>query len=155
MRIMHIMLVIMNDNNDNNNNTPGLHNEIPAQNIFARVWVAQESLFLQVVAKIFQGLGPKRRESSNGDQSPVKDKRASSSSSSSSSSSNQRSNTTSSHCCYHSSPCTRVYRKESASSQHEGYERQESLQTIADRYFNVEVRIRNSLQIRLCVACSV
>ena len=50
------------------NDTPGLHNEIPAQKIFARGWVAQKSLFSQVVAKIFQGLGPKRRESSNGDR---------------------------------------------------------------------------------------
>ena len=39
-----------NHNNDNNNNhnilTPGLHNKIPAHKIFARVWVAQESIVL-------------------------------------------------------------------------------------------------------------
>ena len=50
------------------NGTPGLHNQISAQKIFARGWVAQEPICSQVVAKIFQGLGPKRRESSNGDQ---------------------------------------------------------------------------------------
>ena len=44
--------------------TPGLHNKIPALKIFARGWVAQES----INAKIFQGLGPKRRESCNGDR---------------------------------------------------------------------------------------
>ena len=27
-------------------NTPGLHNKIPAHNIFARVWVAQKSFFV-------------------------------------------------------------------------------------------------------------
>ena len=43
--------------------TPGLHNKIPAQKIFARVWVAQEPIFYIINAKIFQGLGPKRRES--------------------------------------------------------------------------------------------
>ena len=43
--------------------TPGLHNKIPALKTFARGWVAQESN-----AKIFQGLGPKRRESCNGDR---------------------------------------------------------------------------------------
>ena len=43
--------------------TPSLHNKIPAYNIFARGWVAQKSFCSQVVAKIFQGLGPKRRES--------------------------------------------------------------------------------------------
>ena len=48
--------------------TPGLHNKIPAYKIFARGCVAQKSFFLQVVAKIFQGLGPKRRESCNGDR---------------------------------------------------------------------------------------
>ena len=48
--------------------TPGLHNKIPAYNIFARGWVAQEPFFSSVVAKNFQGLGPKRRESSNGDR---------------------------------------------------------------------------------------
>ena len=48
--------------------TPGLHNKIPAHKIFARVWVAQKSLFSLVAAKIFQGLGPKRRESCNGDR---------------------------------------------------------------------------------------
>ena len=48
-------------------NTPGLHNKIPAHKIFARVWVAQESIFYTINAKIFQGLGPKRRESCNGD----------------------------------------------------------------------------------------
>ena len=48
--------------------TPGLHNKIPAYNIFVRGWVAQKSFVSQVVAKIFQGLGPKRRESSNGDR---------------------------------------------------------------------------------------
>ena len=47
--------------------TPGLHNKIPAHKIFARVWVAQESFVSQVVAKIFQGLRPKRRKYSNGD----------------------------------------------------------------------------------------
>ena len=45
---------------------PGLHNKIPALKIFARGWVAQESMFYTINAKIFQGLGPKRRESSNG-----------------------------------------------------------------------------------------
>ena len=36
------------DINDNNGTTttPGLHNKIPAQKIFARGWVAQESIFL-------------------------------------------------------------------------------------------------------------
>ena len=48
--------------------TPSLHNKIPAQKIFARGWVAQKSFCSQVVAKIFQGLGPKRRESFNGDR---------------------------------------------------------------------------------------
>ena len=48
--------------------TPGLHNKIPAQKIFARGWVAQRSLFSLVAAKIFQGLGPKRRESCKGDR---------------------------------------------------------------------------------------
>ena len=49
--------------------TPGLHNKIPAHKIFARVWVAQKFLFCSLVAaKIFQGLGPKRRESCNGDR---------------------------------------------------------------------------------------
>ena len=48
--------------------TPGLHNKIPAHKIFARVWVAQESFLSYVAAKIFQGLGPKRRESCNGDR---------------------------------------------------------------------------------------
>ena len=47
--------------------TPGLHNKIPPRKIFARVWVAQEPFFSKVAAKIFQGLGPKRRESCNGD----------------------------------------------------------------------------------------
>ena len=32
--------------------TPGLHNKIPAHKIFARVWVAQEPICSQVVAKI-------------------------------------------------------------------------------------------------------
>ena len=45
---------------------PGLHNKIPAHKIFARVWVAQEPILSQV-AKIFQGLGPKRRKSCDGD----------------------------------------------------------------------------------------
>ena len=49
-------------------NTPGLHNKIPAHKIFARVWVAQKSLFSLVAAKIFQGLGPKRRKSCDGDR---------------------------------------------------------------------------------------
>ena len=49
------------------NTTPGLHNKIPPRKIFARVWVAQEPICSQVVAKNFQGLGPKRRESCNGD----------------------------------------------------------------------------------------
>ena len=48
--------------------TPGLHNKIPAQKIFARGWVAQEPICSYVVAKTFQGLGPKRRESCNGDR---------------------------------------------------------------------------------------
>ena len=48
--------------------TPGLHNKIPAHKIFARVWVAQKSFFSLVAANIFQGLGPKRRESCNGDR---------------------------------------------------------------------------------------
>ena len=46
--------------------TPGLHNKIPAHKIFARVCIAQKSLLPLVAAKIFQGLGPKRRESCNG-----------------------------------------------------------------------------------------
>ena len=46
----------------------GLHNKIPALKIFARGWVAQESIFYTINAKIFQGLGPKRRESCNGDR---------------------------------------------------------------------------------------
>ena len=45
--------------------TPGLHNKIPALKIFARGWVAQESIFYTINAKIFQGLGPNRRESCN------------------------------------------------------------------------------------------
>ena len=61
-----------NNNTDNNDNThdstPGLHNKIPAYNIFARGWVAQICFFSLVAAKIFQGLGPKRPESSNGDR---------------------------------------------------------------------------------------
>ena len=48
--------------------TPGLHNKIPALKIFARGWVAQESIFYTINTKIFPGLGPKRRESSNGDR---------------------------------------------------------------------------------------
>ena len=48
--------------------TPGLHNKIPAHKIFARAWVAQKSFFSLVAAKIFQGLGPKRQESCNGDR---------------------------------------------------------------------------------------
>ena len=49
--------------------TPGLHNKIPALKIFARGWVAQESIFFYTInAKTFQGLGPKRRESCNGDR---------------------------------------------------------------------------------------
>ena len=52
-----------------NRTTPGLHNKIPAHNIFARVWVAQESIFFYTInAKTFQGLGPKRRESCTGDR---------------------------------------------------------------------------------------
>ena len=39
--------------------TPGLHHKIPAHKIFARVWVAQEPISSQVVAKIFQGLEKK------------------------------------------------------------------------------------------------
>ena len=48
--------------------TPGLHNKIPALKIFARGWVAQESICYTINAKIFQGLSPKRRESCNGDR---------------------------------------------------------------------------------------
>ena len=48
--------------------TPGLHSKIPALKIFARGWAAQESIFYTINAKIFQGLGPKRRESCNGDR---------------------------------------------------------------------------------------
>ena len=48
--------------------TPGLHNKIPALKIFARGWVAQEPICYTINAKIFQGLGPKRRESCNGDR---------------------------------------------------------------------------------------
>ena len=48
--------------------TPGLHNKISAYKIFARGWVAQICFFSLAAAKIFQGLGPKRRESSNGDR---------------------------------------------------------------------------------------
>ena len=48
--------------------TPGLHNKISAQNIFARGWVAQKSILYTINAKIFQGLDPKKRESSNGDR---------------------------------------------------------------------------------------
>ena len=33
-----------NNTTHNNNNTPGLHNKIPAQKIFARGWVAQEPI---------------------------------------------------------------------------------------------------------------
>ena len=47
--------------------TPGLHNNIPAHKIFARVWVAQEPIFYTINGKTFQGLGPKRRESCDGD----------------------------------------------------------------------------------------
>ena len=36
--------------------------------IFARGWIAQEPIFYTVNAKIFQGLGPKRRESCDGDR---------------------------------------------------------------------------------------
>ena len=57
-----------NDNNKTNQNTPGLHNKIPAYKIFARGWVAQTCLVYTINAKLFQGLGPKRRESSNGDR---------------------------------------------------------------------------------------
>ena len=49
------------------NATPGLHHKIPAHKTFARVWVAQEPIFYTINAKIFQGLGPKRRESCDGD----------------------------------------------------------------------------------------
>ena len=48
--------------------TPGLHHKIPALKIFARGWVAQEPVFYTTKAKIFQGLGPKRRESCDGDR---------------------------------------------------------------------------------------
>ena len=48
--------------------TPGLHNKIPAHKIFARGWVAQEPIFYTINAKIFQGLGPKRGESCDGDR---------------------------------------------------------------------------------------
>ena len=48
--------------------TPSLHNKIPALKIFARGWVAQESICYTINAKIFQGLGPKRQESCNGDR---------------------------------------------------------------------------------------
>ena len=48
--------------------TPGLYNKIPAHKIFARGWVAQEPIFYTINAKMFQGLGPKRRESCNGDR---------------------------------------------------------------------------------------
>ena len=48
--------------------TAGLHNKIPAQKILAGGWVAQEPICSQVVAKIFQGLGPQSLESSNGDR---------------------------------------------------------------------------------------
>ena len=51
--------------------TPGLHNKIPANKIFARVWVAQEPILPEVVAKIFQGLGPKRQKSCDGDRPGV------------------------------------------------------------------------------------
>ena len=51
-----------------NAGTPCLHNKIPALKIFARGWVAQISSCSLVVAKIFQGLGPKRREPSHGDR---------------------------------------------------------------------------------------
>ena len=48
--------------------TPGLHNKIPALRILARGWVAQICLFSLAAAKTFQGLGPERPESSNGDR---------------------------------------------------------------------------------------
>ena len=48
--------------------TPGVHNKIPAHKIFARVWVAQEPICYTINAKIFQGLGPKRRKSCDGDR---------------------------------------------------------------------------------------
>ena len=54
--------------NSNNTTTPGLHNKIPALKIFARGWVAQEPICYSINAKTFQGLGPKRRESCNGDR---------------------------------------------------------------------------------------
>ena len=57
-----------NNANNHNNDTPGLHNKIPAHKIFARVWVAQDLFCSYVAAKIFQGLGLKRRESCNGDR---------------------------------------------------------------------------------------
>ena len=47
--------------------TPGLHHKILHHKMFARVWVAQEPICSWVVAQIFQGLGPKRWESCNGD----------------------------------------------------------------------------------------
>ena len=49
-----MIIMIMSSSNDHSNEssndsstppTPGLHNKIPAHNIFARVWVAQKSLF--------------------------------------------------------------------------------------------------------------
>ena len=52
---------------ESDGSTPGLHNKIPAHKIFARVWVAQEPIFYTINAKILQGLGPKRRESCDGD----------------------------------------------------------------------------------------
>ena len=48
--------------------TPCLHNKIPALKIFTRGWVAQEPICYTINAKIFQGLGPKRRQSCNGDR---------------------------------------------------------------------------------------
>ena len=55
------------DTDPTGGSTPGLHNKIPALKIFARGWVAQEPIFYTINAEIFQGLGPKRRESCHGD----------------------------------------------------------------------------------------
>ena len=49
--------------------TPGPHNKNPRHKIFAKGWVAQNDIFdryLDGCAKIFQGLGPKRPESCDG-----------------------------------------------------------------------------------------
>ena len=42
---IYIYIYVSKSNVGRGDGTPGLHNKIPAHKIFARVWVAQKSLF--------------------------------------------------------------------------------------------------------------